>query len=926
MLTSFIQGCVSFVAPLLRMSSALVRTPQAITVACCVASAAMVGSTAEQKRSYNLPKDDASITLNQFAKISGHPIIFMVEKVHGMRTNAIEGEYSPAEALKRMLAKTGLEMSRDPDTGAFIVSRQKAEDPVRHPRKVDPTPTVSPPKPPMKKTGILRRTALVLGLIVSSSSEAQESTPPSPSGTTDEVITLSPFTVRSSNDIGYYAADASSATRINKAVIDLPLSLNVVTSEFMLDINAFSLDEALKYTTGVNSEGFNENTFSIRGFTAGATFRDGVGSPGGGFQTPSSLVDRVEVMKGPSALLYGQGTAGGVVNTITKKPTGAQRNSLRVFYGSHDTWRGMYDFSGPVPGIDLKNWKILYRLTGQYHRGDTHLFNQHIEEDVVNPMLSFIYRKNTSLILQYTYQSHINYGHPEAIAALATVPLTDPRFAGIVDVAELQSRMPADVFARLKASPGYADVTTSYNPEPPWAQFASKNRVFTGTFEHAFTPQISLRSVGIYWHHQDFNYQRVGSIETATNPGFITQQGALRWITQRSATVQTDLSARFGTGSLKNQLVLGHLWQDTMQSFELFRDTDLTFPINRPAVFPADYFLGDPTSIMNGTAVWNGTTTINNMTGTDFNFFVQNQETGQERQAAYLIDLLEFFDGRLSLLGGVRIENIDHSSYVDNRGPSFVGAPRLSGTTSALPRRTLGQYAAMYKLTPHISAYGAYSESYQPNSSFPNDPQEGTGYDVGLKFSFFNGRLTGRASYFDISLTNVQRQDLSNPDPASRNIAILTKGEKSKGFEADLFYAPSESLKFIFSWANIDSEVVDNPESPDLNGQPLVETPRNQLSLFGTYSLTHGAAKGLRFGAGVNYRGESRSFSTGDRRFLFNPEVTRYDAFVDYRMKFSGRRSIIYRLNVKNLTDDVVILHHKWSPGREWQLSAGYDF
>jgi iron complex outermembrane receptor protein len=314
------------------------------------------------------------------------------------------------------------------------------------------------------------------------------------------------------------------------------------------------------------------------------------------------------------------------------------------------------------------------------------------------------------------------------------------------------------------------------------------------------------------------------------------------------------------------------------------------------------------------------------MTGTDFNFFVQNRWSEQQRQAAYLIDMADFLDGRLSVLGGVRFENIAGEGVTKQRGPTYVGAPLLSSVTSEPKRRALGQYAAMFKLTPGLSLYGAYSQSYQPNGAFPDDPQEGSGYDLGLKFSFLNGRLTGRASHFNIDLTNVQRQDLSNPDPASRAIAILTKGEKSRGYEFDLFYAPNETIRFIFSYANIDSKVVDNPESPDLNGQPLVETPRHQLSLFGTYHITSGPSKGLRFGTGATYRGESRSFSSGDRRFLFNPDVTRYDAFVDYRVKLTGRNALVYRLNVKNLTDKVVILHHKWGPGREWQLSAGYDF
>lgn len=742
----------------------------------------------------------------------------------------------------------------------------------------------------------------------------------------DEVLALSPFTVSSGKDVGYYAASASSATRINKPVSELPFSLNVITSEFMADLNALSLDEALRYTGGVSSTGFNENTFAIRGFTAGTNFRDGVGIPGGGFDTPSSLVDRVEVMKGPSALLYGQGTAGGVVNLITRQPNGARRRSLRLLYGTYDTRRAEYDFGDTVAAWGTRDWKFNYRLTGQYHRGDTHRFNQHIEEDVVNPMLKVVFRRNTSLMVQYSYQHYINYGHPEAIAALAVVPLTDPRFAGIIDVPALRGRIPADVFSRLNASPGYASVPHSYNPEPAAAQLRKQNKVLTTTLEHAFTPQISLRSVGIYWHHTNFNYQRVGSIETAAQPGYITQQGALRWITQRSATIQTDLSARFERGAIRNQAVLGHLWQKQLESLELFRNTNLRFPINRAPLYPADYYLSDFSTILRGTAVWNGRTTTNNLTNTEFNFFVQNTITAQERQSAYLIDMLELFHGRLVLLGGMRVENTSADTTVEQRGPSFLQGPLLSSRLTRPPRRELAQGGLMFKITPEINAYGAYSESYQPNGSFPNDPQEGKGHDYGLKFSFLNGRLSGRVSYFDISLTNVQRTDLSNPDPASRAIAVLTKGEKSRGFETDVFYAPNANVRFIGSWAAIDSRVVDNPESPDLNGQPLVDTPRHQVSLFGTYSFTETLPKGLRVGTGMVYRGRARSFSTGDRRYLFDPRTTRYDAFLEYRQVLPGPRAISYRLNVKNLTGDIVVLHNKWGPGREWQLSAGLNF
>lgn len=927
-LTRFPGCCVNIVARLFLMSARLVSTPHALTLVCCVMSATMAADTVKQKRSYNLPKGDASTTLNLFAEVSGQHIIFMVAKVRGVRTNAVVGEFSSAEALDRMLVDTDLQMTKDADTGAVVVSRKQAEGPQGRPGDVGSSAKPNPKKNPMKRSSIISHAVAMLGLLATQAVDAQ-TTPPTPR--TDEVLVLDPFSVRSGEDVGYYATNAISATRVNKALIDLPISINVVTAEFMADINAFTLDEALKYTAGVNSEGFNSNTFSIRGFTAGSTFRDGVAPAAGGNEIPTSLVDRVEVVKGPSALLYGQGTAGGVVNFTTKKPLQVQKNNLRFIYGSHKTTRAEFDFTGPVPGMQSQIWKVLYRVTGQYQNGNTHLDYNSINDFAVNPMLTFIHQNNTRFDIQYTYQRRTENGFPEAIAALAVVPLTDPRFAGIFDVAELQARIAPDVLAalaqRLRASPGYANVGHSYNPEPPSAHHTKLEHVLTTTLQHSFTPNITLRSVSMYWDHHNFNYQRVGSIETAALPGYVTQQGALRWIVQRNSTIQTDLSIKSDLDSVKNQLVLGHLWRQTMQKFELYRDTDLKFPINRPPVFPDDYFLGDPSSIMNGTAIWNGKTTNNNMTGTDFNFFVQNTLTKQEGQAVYLIDMVELFHQRLVLLGGLRIENINGSASTAQRAPFFVGESVLSSSANLNQHSTnLGQYAAMFKLTPNISAYAAYSESYQPNGSFPNDPQQGKGYDLGLKFSLNKGRLSGRVSYFDINLTNVQRTDLSNPDPASRNIAVLTKGEASKGVEVDVFYAPNSATQLVFSWANIASRVVDNPESPDLIGQALVETPRNQLNLFATYRFPSGPLKGLRFGGGMNSRSATRSFSTGDRRYLLNPAVIRFDAFADYRVKLSSKQAIVYRLNLKNVTDKVVVLHQKWGAGLEWQASLNYQF
>jgi TonB-dependent receptor len=179
------------------MTHRLVTPPRLVASAlCCALGVSVVSGAAvvESKRSYNLPSGDAASTLNQFAGASGQQIIFMMDKVKGERTNAIAGDYAARDALDRMLAGTGLSATRDPATGAFVVSRKRTaltqkesedSDRARGPPAGLPNPPPSPPtnaqSQPKESPPVNKRTFLSLLFLAFSSSHAADS--PTANGT-----------------------------------------------------------------------------------------------------------------------------------------------------------------------------------------------------------------------------------------------------------------------------------------------------------------------------------------------------------------------------------------------------------------------------------------------------------------------------------------------------------------------------------------------------------------------------------------------------------------------------------------------------------------------------------------------------------------------------------------------------------------------
>ncbi len=287
----------------------------------------------------------------------------------------------------------------------------------------------------MKTIPLARRAALLAAIGGSALAQTAPAPSPATAATKDEAVVLSPFEVNSGNDRGYQAANTLGATRTNVAIRDLPMQMNVVTEQLMVDRALFDLDQVLDVIPGT-ARTFNEFVpqANIRGFDSSAAMRNGVR----GLTTPDmNSIARVETLKGPAALLYGQTQPGGVINYITKNPSPQKKTSLRLSVGSDDLFRSELDTTGPLNAAKTFN----YRLGATYYTVEKGERQRSLDRVSIAPMLQWKPFAATSIVVRYS-NTHDNIRPAEGLALKPTGALNrggDPSYFagfGLVDAAD----------------------------------------------------------------------------------------------------------------------------------------------------------------------------------------------------------------------------------------------------------------------------------------------------------------------------------------------------------------------------------------------------------------------------------------------------------------------------------------------------------
>ena len=200
---------------------------------------------------------------------------------------------------------------------------------------------------------------------------------------------------------GYRATRSSSATKTDTPLSEIPQAISVVPAQVLEDLNTTRIDRALDFAGGVSRQnnfgGLTLYGYSVRGFTTGELYKNGFAVNRGSYSAPdASGIERIEVLKGPAASLYGRGDPGGMINIVTKKPQTEAFTRFTASAGSWDRYRTSLDVNTPLN----EDGSLLSRVNLALE--DNQSFRDHVgsERQIISPSFSWQISPDTRVLLE----------------------------------------------------------------------------------------------------------------------------------------------------------------------------------------------------------------------------------------------------------------------------------------------------------------------------------------------------------------------------------------------------------------------------------------------------------------------------------------------------------------------------------------------
>ncbi|MBL9203101.1 MAG: TonB-dependent receptor plug domain-containing protein, partial [Opitutaceae bacterium] len=712
--------------------------------------------------------------------------------------------------------------------------------------------------------------------------------PPDTSAALAPVLELETFSVTSDKAIGYRSLDSISGSNSRIAVRDLPQSISVFTSEFMQDIGAGNLAESVAYaaslTSGRNIQQFNRVEFSLRGFPA-TTLREGLTWSLG---NDGYNIDRIEVVKGPAAVLYGASQPGGFVNVIAKRPRAKAGGSAKVTLGRYDRHRAEFDLTGPAAG----GGQLLFRFAGAYEKFDSFREWENGENTYLNPMVTWKPFRRVAFTASHELQRSRRTPNNQT-------PILYPSSAAPAALTNAAS--PPAAWQAL----GWADVPRRWNDVGPFSFEDMDVRVTNTDLQADLAPWLSLRNRLQFLDLDRMELRRTGNRVNlySTAAAFLARTPNASGIPTPNTTVignggqfkttnytperreafvaKTELVAKSGRARwVDNTLLAGLERTDAYIDQATYRipaavHPNFTFDLANTAGQPLDQYYqihpGPAYSVFEP-ALFTQVLTSN-----------RNKSKGE---AYYFVDHLALFDRRLHLSAGIRFRRFGDW---DDAG-------------------TVPQYGFVYQPSRQISLFALRNDSYvinAPSATAANPPpQTGKNQEVGAKLEFLDGRVGLTASWF-----RVQREGIA------RNVATAVTGvfetqysglERSDGFEIEAYWSVTKDWNIYGGYTYADARIVSGDAPPAANslmvGTAVQSAPLHKGSVWQRFRFGEGWLKGFSLGTGVIAASDSQAYSQADRLNLKNDAYVRFDASAGYERTLAGR-PFRFQLNVWNLAD-----------------------
>ncbi len=670
----------------------------------------------------------------------------------------------------------------------------------------------------------------------------------------DEPVSLEAVTVNA-----YRPAETiGGSTKTDTPLREVPQSVSVIERREMDLRGVRNLNEATRYTAGVlpESQGIDNRVddLYIRGFDAGSfganVMLDGLRAP-----SDSSLswnrtsfntwnLERVEVLKGPSSVLYGQLAPGGMVNQVSKLPTLGEEQVVQLQVDGHGRRQTAFDLGG-ANGDE----NVLWRLVGLYGDGATQIKHTDHEQWFIAPSATMYFNNHaTRLTLHGLYQKDRGGSTFQFLPYQGTV---------------------------VPAAEGYIKNTT-FLGEPDWNTYNRDIWTAGWQLEHQFNDAWKFSQNARYTHVDSLYRATVGNgvrgaaltnLNTLIGGRILNRRGVQGERGSDAQTIDTRIEGKFGTGPLTHTMIAGFDWQKT----------DWTFLRQAATVSPAVIAINvyDPV-----------------YTHYDFEPTLAKQMSTRETDSqygVYLQDQIALDRWRFTLGGRQDWTRMDSLN-------------RLTGVRQVTRDEAFtGRAGVTYLFDNGLAPYFSYSESFQPTGGTTRagsafKPTTGTQWEAGLKYEprHIDGMIT--LSAYELSQQNVLTADPLNE--ADEAYQVQTGKVRVRGVELEGRITPLRGLSVIGAVTRMDSKVVRNNDG--YAGNRMIRVPEWMGSMWVDYTFHGGPLAGLGMGAGVRYVGATYGDLANN---LHIPAYTLFDAALRYDAGKIGGMNLQLALNGSNLAD-----------------------
>lgn len=684
--------------------------------------------------------------------------------------------------------------------------------------------------------------SLALGLGVTSAAHAGEPADSEPSSQSRIIVT------------GNKEKEAG-LDRIVTPILDTPQSISIVTKEDLEDRGITNLNDALRNVAGLTigaGEGrFQGNNASLRGFsTVNDMFVDNVRDFGSYFRDTFDD-ESIEVLKGPSSILFGRGSTGGVIHRVSKKPEDDDFGRVDVQAGLDDTRR----ISGDFNRGGLLGEGSAFRINAVYHEaGVASRDFARVKRWGVAPKLIFGLGTDTRLFLGYVHQTERNrpdYGVPW--------------FPGTVTA---------------PGAPAAVDRSNYYGFTNDFLN--TDVNIFTAKLDHDFNETWQARTIFRYSRNtRGFRYSEA-IIPRGTPAGTpLSDITVSRNLFEGSSTDeffqnQTDFTADFEWGGTRHVLIVGG-----------------DIALESPTTTLVDNFNIPGTSLTNPETIFFDSAPVS---------FVRLRSRPRSTGIGlFAIDTIEFGDSWRAIVG------VRWDSFRTNfTGESFNRAGVRTDLELDRTDRNLSYRAALvYKPTANGSIYVGYANSFNPSgegvesvisssrnfatSNLNLAPETSFTYELGTKWNLFGDKFLVTASVF-----RIEKDQVRVPDPDVPGFNTLGGRQRVDGAEIEFGGEILPGWTVSGSYSFLDSQTIETTAPGPILGAPVLQTPRHMGALGTKIAITQKFTVGANVVSMGDRLGQNRASS-----FLIAPGFT----IVDLNARYQFSENLFARIVINNLTD-----------------------